>query len=86
MTAKEYLKSQLGDPHVEYSSPQTKRGLAEYALRIKDGVDGYSIEDAEHIIRSFIKDDEFVEKCKSYISNCTEFLNIIEKDFSFIED
>lgn len=86
MTAKEYLKSQLGDPHVEFSSPQTKRGLAVYVLKMKKGVDGYSIEDAEHIIRSFINDDEFVEKCISYISNCTDFLNMIEKGFPSIED
>lgn len=79
MTAKEYLISQLKDDCAEPNSVQTRKGLAGYAIKLHKGVKGYSISDAESIMRLCGCGDIFIEKCSRYISESDDFMNMAEQ-------
>ena len=78
MTAKEYLESQLRDEWAEPASVQTRKGLAAYAIRMHKGVEGYSISDAENLMRSCGCGKEFIETCIGFLSNSNEFMTMAE--------
>lgn len=70
MTAKEYLTSHLSDNFPEPYNPETRRALCAYAIKMYQGVNGYSIEDAEKLMRSCgIGDKDFIRKCTDFISD-----------------
>ncbi len=86
MTAKDYLKSQVSDECAESASVQTRKGLAAYALRMQAGVEGYSLDDAEKIMRSCGYGDDFVNKCIRYISEANDFAQMVSLLPCWIED
>lgn len=86
MTAREYLKEQLKDEWAEPTSVQTRKGLAAYAIRLHNKVPGYSIADAEIVIRSCGCSDEFIQKCTDYISRGNDFLSMVSLIRVYIED
>ena len=79
MTAKDYLKSQLSDPWPEATSVQTRTALAAYAMRMQRGVNGYSIPDAEKLIRSCNLNEDFIDACTDFLSDTTNFMQLLSR-------
>lgn len=78
MTAKEYLKGKVIDEWAEPTSVETRMGLAAYAIRIHEGVEGYNLSDVESLLASCGCGEEFIESCVSFISNSTNFMDMVE--------
>lgn len=78
MTAKEYLIEQLNDPCPEATSFQTRKALVAYAIRMHKGRDGYSLSDAEVLIRSCNLSEEFVNDCTDFLSNVNHYLSLAQ--------
>jgi len=79
MTAKDYLRSQLTDSWPEADSTQTRTALAAYAIRMQRGVKGYSIQEAEKLIRSCNLNEDFVDACTSFISDTAHFMQLLPR-------
>lgn len=73
MTAKEYLISQLKDTWPEATSVQTRTALCAYAIRMRNKADGYSIDDAEGVIREHVNSDDFVNSCLDFLSTTCNY-------------
>lgn len=80
MTAKEYLKLHLSDPFPTASSVQTRTALCAYAIRMNEEKEGYSIQQAEELIKECgIVDDIFIKRCTDFLSNATEAYGYISR-------
>ena len=79
MTARDYLRSQLSDPWPEATSVQTRTALCAYAIRMKNKAEGYSIEDAERVIREFVNRDDFVNSCTSFLSTACHYEDLKQR-------
>lgn len=77
MTAKEYLIEQLCDPWPEPFSTQTRLALSAYAIRMHRGQNGYSLSDAEELIRSCNLNEEFVNDCTDFLSDVNHYLSLV---------
>ena len=79
MTAKEYLIKQLEDPEPSATSVQTRTALCAYAFMMDNGNDGYSISEAESLIKSRGFNESFVKSCIDFLSFSREFLIIAKR-------
>lgn len=86
MTAKEYLVSQLRDPWPEPFSTETRIALSAYAIRMQQGLEGYSLSDAENLIRSCNLNEEFVNNCTDFLSDVAHYLTLAPLIPTYLED
>lgn len=76
MKANEYLKSKLSDEFSTASDIETRTALAAYAIKIFNEVGGYSLSEAEKIIKPLVRGEKELAACLSFISDACSFMQV----------